>query len=104
MASPPADGLTYLHGLDQLERYKVPDAKFFAQTFCRICGSGMPHAENPRGFAGIPFGTLDDDPGRTPDDHIFTASKAPWYAIADDLPQFAEGPPPPPPADSPSKP
>jgi hypothetical protein len=39
------------------------------------------------------MGSLDDDPGARPDRHIFAASKAPWYAIADDLPQDAEYPP-----------
>ena len=32
------------------------------------------------------------DPGQRPDAHIFTASKAPWHDIADDLPQFAGWP------------
>jgi len=33
---------------------------------------------------------LDDDPGVRPESHIFVGSKAPWYDITDDLPQFAE--------------
>lgn len=89
------DGLHYLRGVDVLRRFKVPDAQFFAPTFCSVCGSGLPGPGARRGFAVIPFGTLDDDPGRAPDDHIFTASKAPWHHIADGAPQFAEGPQPP---------
>jgi len=33
------------------------------------------------------LGTLDDDPGLRPSLHIFVGSKAPWFDIADDLPQ-----------------
>ncbi len=37
-------------------------------------------------------GALDDDIDQRPIDHIFVGSKAPWYEIADDLPQFEQGP------------
>ena len=40
----------------------------------------------------IPMGSLDDDPGIRPMRHIFVGSKAPWLAISDALPQFAERP------------
>ena len=39
---------------------------------------------------GIAFGSLDDDPGVRPAAHIFVASKATWFSITDDLPQFSE--------------
>jgi hypothetical protein len=41
----------------------------------------------------IPAGALDGDPGVRPVVHIHTASKASWYEITDELPQFAEFPP-----------
>jgi hypothetical protein len=88
----PPDGLRFLRGKDLLQRYKVPDAKVFSHTFCCVCGSGMPRPDATQGLVAIPFGSLDDDPGRGADDHIYTAYKAPWYTIADDLPQCAEGP------------
>ena len=31
-----------------------------------------------------------DPPSIRPDHHIFVGSKAPWYEITDDLPQFQE--------------
>ena len=40
----------------------------------------------------IPYGALVDAPSLTPTAHIFVASKAPWYSIRDDLPQYAESP------------
>ena len=86
------DGVRFLKGEDLLVHYKLPEARFFGQTFCRVCGSGMPRLSQERGIAGIPLGSLDDDPGRGADDHIFTGSKAPWYEIAGDLPQHEEMP------------
>jgi hypothetical protein len=42
---------------------------------------------------GIALGTLDDDPGVRPESHIFVRSKAPWFEITDDLPQYEGYPP-----------
>ena len=47
-------------------------------------------ASKPGSFA-LALGTLDDDPGVRPVDHIFVGSKAPWYEITDDLPQHRDG-------------
>jgi hypothetical protein len=38
------------------------------------------------------MGTLDDDPGIRSFEHIFVGSKAPWFDIADALPQHAARP------------
>jgi hypothetical protein len=87
------DGVRFTRGEDLLGSYKVPDARFFRQTFCRRCGSPMPHADRERGFAVVPLGTLDDAPALRPQAHIFVDSKAPWFDVADGLPRFAEYPP-----------
>jgi hypothetical protein len=79
--------LQFVQGDELLNRYKVPEAEFFSQAFCRICGSGMPNLDPTRPRVAIPFGTLDDDPGQGAADHIFCAFKAPWYEIAGDLPR-----------------
>ncbi|MBX2869459.1 MAG: GFA family protein [Acidiferrobacterales bacterium] len=79
-------------GKEHIRVYKVPDAKFFTHAFCDICGSGVPRLDEARGIAVTPVGSLDDDPGTKPADHIFTGSKADWYEIKDDLPQFEEMP------------
>jgi hypothetical protein len=76
----------------------------YRRGFCRVCGSPIinraePHSRlvesHPQTLAefGIALGTLDDDPGVRPESHIFVGSKAPWFEITDDLPQFAELPP-----------
>lgn len=78
----------YLHGLDQVASYTLPGAPRFSYAFCRICGSGLPRADQGEEPVGVPMGTLDDDPGACPQAHIFVGSKAPWYTIRDALPQF----------------
>jgi hypothetical protein len=88
-----ANGVRFTRGEDLLTSFKLPEASFFGQDFCRVCGSPMPRFDRERGIAIVPMGSLDDDPGTRPARHIFVASKAPWFAIDDDLPQFAERPP-----------
>ena len=88
------DDLRFRRGAELLAMYKLPDARYFTQVFCRACGSPMPRIDRERGLAIVPMGSLDDDPGIRPQRHIFVASKAPWYEIPDDLPQDAEYPPP----------
>jgi hypothetical protein len=87
-----ADGLRFTRGEDRLVSFKLPGARFYTQVFCRTCGSPMPRVDRERGLAIVPMGSLDDDPGVRPQRHIFAASRAPWYEIADDLPQDAEYP------------
>jgi len=61
--------------------------------FCRICGSPiLSRFDADPSIFGIPLGILDDDPQIRPKRHIHVASKAPWFTIADDLPQHPEGP------------
>lgn len=82
------DGVIFFRGENRLRTFKLPSARFFTQVFCIGCGSGMPRLDPQRGIAVIPFGSLDDDPGRGADDHIYIGSKAPWYMITDRLPCF----------------
>jgi hypothetical protein len=78
-----------LVGLDAIAT--CPPAGDGARRFCRICGSVVPYAHRDTMF--LPAGNFDDDPGTRPARHIFAASRAPWYPIRDQLPQFpAYGP------------
>ena len=83
-----------VRGDAQVAVYKVPEARFFGVAFCTRCGGEAPRMSPERGFAVVPAGSLDTDPGVRPTAHIFVGSKASWFPITDDLPQFAEGPPP----------
>src|SRR5882672_11159161 len=87
------DGLRFTRGESELASYKIPEAKFYTQVFCRICGSKAPRVDAGRGFAIVPMGSLDDDPGIRPSEHIWVGSKAPWDDIHDDLPRYDEAPP-----------
>lgn len=61
--------------------------------FCRVCGSPiLSKFDSDTSILGLPMGALDDDPGVRPQMHVYVASKAPWFTITDDLPQFAERP------------
>ena len=87
------DGVHFVKGEDHLKTYKVPDARYFTQVFCDVCGSLMPRLDAERKIAVIPLGGLDDDPGIKPGEHIFVAHKAGWHDITDDLPTHDEDPP-----------
>ena len=86
------DGVEFEQGEDNLAYYKVPDAEYFMQVFCKTCGSKMPRLDPDRGIAVIPFGALDDDPRAKPVRHIYVGDMAEWYEITDDLPVFNEAP------------
>jgi len=88
-----ADGVRFTRGTDLVVTYKVPEARFFSQAFCRSCGAPVPRIDRDRNLAIVPMGGLDDEPPLRPSQHIFVASKAPWYEIADALPQHDEFPP-----------
>lgn len=73
-----------LAGADAIKRYETSPG--FVREFCGGCGSMTPIPLSS-GRVAIPAGSLDDDPGFLPTMHIFTASKAPWVEITDDLAQ-----------------
>lgn len=60
---------------------------------CASCGAYLYSVVRDGAYVHVAFGSLDDLPTRRPDGHIFVGSKAPWYEITDDLPQFEEFPP-----------
>jgi hypothetical protein len=80
-------GFRWLAGESLVENY--PSSPGNVRAFCKVCGSNMPVLEEQGAHVIIPAGTLDDDPAVRPIVHIHTASRAPWFAISDDLPQFA---------------
>jgi hypothetical protein len=79
--------LTITRGEDQLLVYGTPDAN---DTHCRRCGSLLYSVVRAGAYVHVTLGTLVDDPGIRPSRHIFVGSKAPWFTITDDLPQFQE--------------
>lgn len=84
-----ASDFVLLSGKDDIVSYRSsPDV---SRTFCRHCGATLQfvRTSRPESFA-LALGTLDDDPGVRAAHHIFVASKAEWFEIADGLPQYAE--------------
>lgn len=86
------EGYRWLEGEEYLTQYQsTPNV---IKTFCRNCGSSLvtlyPHRPN---ILGLPIagceGRLDNDYREF---HIFTDSKADWWQIADDLPQYKQLP------------
>lgn len=86
------DGFRWLGGEMHVKHYKVPEAVRFAIAFCTRCGGKVPRVSPEAGWAVVPAGALDTDPGMRPQAHIFVGSKASWFDIRDTLPQFAEMP------------
>jgi hypothetical protein len=83
----------FLRGEDRLASYELPEAERFTQVFCSECSSPQPLVRRTQGFVLIPAGSFDDDPGLRASEHIFVASKAPWFEIADAIPQYDAYPP-----------
>ena len=59
-------------------------------THCRLCGSLLYSVVRDGKFVHVALGTLVDDPTIRPAHHIFVGSKAAWFTITDDLPQYQE--------------
>ena len=88
-----ADGATFRWTMGQASIATFESSPGTFRGFCSVCGSSVPVLEDEGTHVTIPAGALDDDPSVRPIVHIHTASRAPWYEITDDLPQFAEFPP-----------
>ncbi len=57
-------------------------------THCDVCGSLLYSVVRAGAFVHVAMGSLVDNPTIRPTKHIFVGSKAPWYTITDDLPQY----------------
>jgi len=78
----------WLSGEDSLGRFEHADAKHFATSFCKNCGSSLPWLTKSGKAMVVTAGTLDDDPVERPVHNIFMADKAPWYEEVGDLKQY----------------
>jgi len=59
-------------------------------TRCGVCGSFLYSVVRDGEYVHVAYGSLVDAPSLRPTKHIFVGSKAPWFEITDDLPQFEE--------------
>lgn len=61
--------------------------------FCSECGSPIySKAQAREGTISVRCGTLDDDPGLRPSEHLYVASKATWFELHDRLLQHPAEP------------
>jgi len=74
-------------GSDQLLVVGEPDGN---NTRCAACGSLLFSVVREGRYVHVALGSLVDAPSIEPSGHIFVGSKAPWFEITDDLPQFEE--------------
>jgi len=83
----PTDMLKVTSGADLLSEYASSSNR--RKCFCSNCGSQLfiRRLDKPE-VTVVTLGTIDGDPRARPERHVFVGSKAPWYDIADALPQF----------------
>ena len=79
--------LAVTKGEDRLMIFGKEDAN---NTLCKACGSLLYSVVRDGAYVHVAMGTLVDNPTIRPTAHIFVGSKAPWFTITDDLPQYAE--------------
>lgn len=72
-------------GRDQLMTYGDETGH---DAHCKRCGSLLYSVVREGAYVHVAMGTLVDVPSIRPTAHIFVGSKAPWFAITDDLPQY----------------
>ena len=80
----------WIKGEDNLTLYQPKPN--LGVRFCKSCGSKI-CVEFQGQIAGIPLGSLIQDPQIKLDEHIFVGSKASWDDIGGDVPQFDGHPP-----------
>jgi hypothetical protein len=82
--------LEWLAGRDAITEYESSPGKI--RAFCSKCGSPIysRRVAEPETFR-IRLGTVDGDPERRSFGHFWVSSKATWFEITDELPQYPEG-------------
>lgn len=86
------DHFKWTSGEDSVGRFELKEARHFATSFCKKCGSSLPWLTQSGKAYIIPAGTLDEDPGARPMHNIYYADRAPWYVDADTLVKYDELP------------
>jgi hypothetical protein len=87
----PVNQLQIKSGQDSIKYFRKTEESNMA--FCERCGSSLFTEKTSKGLIHLRLGTLMDSPSLKPQAHVLVGSKAPWFEITDDLPQF-EGMPP----------
>jgi len=84
-------GFRLTSGSELIRRFELPlreQPPAYSRVFCERCGCVVPEPNPSEEVFEIAAGLLDDDPARKPERHIMVEHRAPWYVIADELPQL----------------
>jgi hypothetical protein len=87
------DQFSWTRGADDVGRFELAEAKDFATSFCKRCGSSLPWLTRTGRAVVIPAGTFDTDPQQQPVHNIYSEERAPWYADPAKLPWYDQLPP-----------
>ncbi len=79
--------LAITQGADDIAVFGEEDLN---DTRCRECGSFLFSVVRDGAYVHVSMGSLVDAPTIRLTRHIYVGSKASWFEITDDLPQFAE--------------
>ena len=73
---------------DGRTRCSIVGEESLNDTRCGSCGSLLFSVVRDGAYVHVALGRSVDAPSIRPTQHIFVGSKAPWFEITDDLPQF----------------
>ncbi len=83
------DAFNWVVGENLIKTYESPAGAGWC--FCSECGATLAGTQDGK-VVFVTLGTVDGDPGVSPESHIFVGSKAPWHEIVDKQPQYDERP------------
>lgn len=78
----------WLRGTDVLKSYESSPGK--RRYFCGHCGSPLIARRDGLDAVIVRVATLDDDPGQTPQWHIWASDEVPWLQYGPQIPAYAE--------------
>lgn len=85
------DHFKLLSGKELLSQYEYGPGRY--KQSCRICAAPIySHSDAKPDYVRVRLGTISSEIKERPQCHIFVGSKANWYTITDDLPQYEEFP------------
>lgn len=71
------NNIEWVSGQDAITSYHHPD-RDFSKSFCKKCGSGVPHINQSNTALLIPAGSLSGNPTITPQANLFIGEQAHW--------------------------
>ena len=90
IAMVPRSNFQWSPGSSEASQFKTPGGS--VRNFCGVCATPVCNLPREENLLCLVVASLDDDSELAPWAHFNIESKAPWFTIADDLPQFEAGP------------